>query len=80
MQAIDLIAGCSCTSFRGCPACVQMMSCSEYNVVLDKKAALVILQAMLVTDSSVSVASRADVGDGRFDMNGMVLRKQRTLY
>ena len=77
VAAIDLIAGCSCTSFRGCPACVQMMSCAEYNIVLDKKAALTILRAMLVSDSAGSTTVS---GDRRVDVNSMVLRKQRTLY
>ena len=80
VAAIDLIAGCSCTSFRGCPACVQMMSCAEYNIVLDKKAALTILQAMLAEDSVGDAKTLGTSCGCRFDVNGMVLRKQRTLY
>jgi DEAD/DEAH box helicase domain-containing protein len=45
--AIELIAGCECAAFRGCPSCVQMMSCAQYNVVLDKRAALTLLRGML---------------------------------
>ncbi|KAJ1484243.1 hypothetical protein T484DRAFT_1797559, partial [Baffinella frigidus] len=31
-----MVKSCTCDNFRGCPACVQMLSCAENNRVLDK--------------------------------------------
>jgi len=79
LAAIDLIEACTCTSFRGCPSCVQMMSCAQFNIVLDKKAGLTILKGMLAPVSSGDVLPGRE-GAKELDVNAMVLRKQRTLY
>jgi len=55
--ALKMVRACNCTHFRGCPACVQMLSCSEYNVVLDKKSAMIILQGLQEGLSSSSSSS-----------------------
>jgi hypothetical protein len=47
---------------------------------LDKKAALTILRAMLAEDSVGDAKTLGTSCGCRFDVNGMVLRKQRTLY
>eukprot|EP00960_Hanusia_phi_P012952 378863-Hanusia_phi.AAC.1 len=66
--------------------CVQMLSCSEYNVVLDKKSAMVILQGLQEglssSSSSLPPSSGVEVDkeEGDVNMNLMVLRRQRTLY
>lgn len=46
-KAILLVEACPCTSPTGCPGCVQHTTCNQYNAVLDKAAAVVVLQATL---------------------------------
>ena len=46
-KALDLILGCSCASDSGCPACIQHPDCNEYNAVLSKQSAVLVLQATL---------------------------------
>ncbi|GAB5362793.1 hypothetical protein AAMO2058_000829100 [Amorphochlora amoebiformis] len=45
--AAHAIRGCTCRDVLGCPQCVQSSSCPEYNEVMDKRAALMILDLML---------------------------------
>ena len=45
--AMTLVQSCPCTSEDGCPMCVQSTVCSEYNNVLSKSGAQIILQNML---------------------------------
>lgn len=44
-QALDLVYRCSCQS--GCPACLHDPACREYNHVVDKKATLLVLRAIV---------------------------------
>ncbi len=46
-KAILLVEACPCTSSTGCPGCVQHTTCNQYNAVLNKAAAIVVLQATL---------------------------------
>lgn len=46
--ALELLIACECTTSTGCPACIQVYSCSEYNEVVNKRAAIVILQVIFV--------------------------------
>lgn len=46
-KAILLVEACPCTSSTGCPGCVQHTTCNQYNAVLNKAAAVVVLQATL---------------------------------
>jgi hypothetical protein len=63
-----------------------MMSCAEYNVVLDKKAALFLLRALLsplpLNDEEKACAVREGSAKSRrkLDVNAMVFARQRTLY
>ncbi|XP_038983505.1 uncharacterized ATP-dependent helicase YprA-like isoform X1 [Phoenix dactylifera] len=50
--ALELISACNCMSRSGCPNCVQVLSCSEYNEVLDKEAAIVILVDVIEAEKS----------------------------
>lgn len=43
-SALDLVKSCSCDSEDGCPGCIQSTVCSEYNTVLSKQGAEIILQ------------------------------------
>lgn len=50
-KALDLIRTCDCVSDSGCPACVQHPDCGEYNAVLSKRAALLVLSATLQAEA-----------------------------
>eukprot|EP00854_Cymbomonas_tetramitiformis_P015864 gene15864-18813_t len=43
--AIELVEACECEEPSGCPACIHYLDCSEYNNVLDKSSALLVLKA-----------------------------------
>ncbi|BDA42593.1 probable ATP-dependent helicase hrq1 [Coccomyxa sp. Obi] len=49
-RALELIRGCDCRSVSGCPACTQHMGCTEYNAVLHKHAAIVVLELTLAAE------------------------------
>lgn len=50
--ALELVSTCNCMSRSGCPNCVQVLSCGEYNEVLDKEAAIVILEGVVKAEMS----------------------------
>ncbi|PNT74786.1 hypothetical protein BRADI_1g21914v3 [Brachypodium distachyon] len=52
LAALDLVSTCSCSSSAGCPNCIQSLTCSEYNEVLDKKAAIIILKGVIEHERS----------------------------
>lgn len=45
--ALDLVRECACSGRAGCPACTQHTECGEYNAALHKRAAAVVLEALL---------------------------------
>ena len=45
--AYELVKQCPCEEECGCPNCVQHGDCPQYNAVLDKHAALIVLDAVL---------------------------------
>ncbi|KAK9066603.1 hypothetical protein SSX86_013926 [Deinandra increscens subsp. villosa] len=45
--ALELITSCCCSGDTGCPNCVQNLSCHEYNEVLHKEAAIMIIKGVL---------------------------------
>ena len=45
--ARDLIKGCECDEPTGCPSCCHHTDCNQYNAVLDKRAALMVLEGTL---------------------------------
>lgn len=47
LAAKELLTSCECTLYVGCPNCVQYLECSEYNEVLNKPAAIAILQGVI---------------------------------
>ncbi|KAJ8613589.1 hypothetical protein CTAYLR_006167 [Chrysophaeum taylorii] len=46
-QTLNVLAACPCQSASGCPACLHLQSCSGHNRVLDKRAAVIIVEAIL---------------------------------
>jgi ATP-dependent helicase YprA (DUF1998 family) len=49
--ALEQLVACDCTTDTGCPACVQYFGCSEYNEVINKRAAIIILQGVINTEN-----------------------------
>ncbi|CAO2038237.1 unnamed protein product [Urochloa humidicola] len=47
VAALQLISTCSCTSFDGCPNCIQSFACGAHNKNLDKAAAVLILKGVI---------------------------------
>ncbi|XP_020572904.1 uncharacterized protein LOC110019546 isoform X2 [Phalaenopsis equestris] len=52
IAASELVSTCSCSHSAGCPNCVQVLTCSEYNEVLDKKAAIIILDGVIEAENT----------------------------
>ncbi|KAJ0890100.1 putative DNA helicase [Helianthus annuus] len=50
--ALELITSCCCSGDTGCPNCVQNLSCHEYNEVLHKDAATMIIKGVLELEKS----------------------------
>lgn len=50
--ALQLLTSCYCLGDAGCPNCVQSFACHEYNEVLHKDAAIMILKGVLDADKS----------------------------
>ena len=46
-KALDLVRSCDCVNDSGCPACIQHPDCGEYNAVLSKRAAMLVLSATM---------------------------------
>ncbi|XP_058226891.1 uncharacterized protein LOC131335514 [Rhododendron vialii] len=50
--ALELLTSCCCSGDTGCPNCVQSLACHEYNEVLDKDAAVIIIKGVLAAEKS----------------------------
>ncbi|XP_018685896.1 uncharacterized protein LOC103993793 isoform X1 [Musa acuminata AAA Group] len=50
--ALELISTCGCTSTSGCPNCIQVLSCGEYNEVIHKDAAVLILKSVIKAETA----------------------------
>lgn len=50
--ALELLMSCYCSGDTGCPNCVQNLACHEYNEVLDKDAAIMIIKGVLDEEKS----------------------------
>eukprot|EP00192_Tetraselmis_astigmatica_P001777 CAMPEP_0117690540 /NCGR_PEP_ID=MMETSP0804-20121206/25183_1 /TAXON_ID=1074897 /ORGANISM="Tetraselmis astigmatica, Strain CCMP880" /LENGTH=1807 /DNA_ID=CAMNT_0005503597 /DNA_START=438 /DNA_END=5863 /DNA_ORIENTATION=- len=64
-RALELVEQCGCTSEHGCPSCTQHARCLEYNAVLHKAAAKVVLTNVLrhevYSHPPASIGVKADV-------------------
>lgn len=45
--ALELLTSCHCSSDAGCPNCIQNLACQEYNEVLHKDAAIMIIKGVI---------------------------------
>ncbi|XP_062187156.1 uncharacterized protein LOC133890681 isoform X1 [Phragmites australis] len=59
LAALELVSTCNCTSAAGCPNCIQSLTCSEYNEVLEKEAAILILKGVIDHERSYFEAEDA---------------------
>ncbi|KAL1824977.1 hypothetical protein ACET3Z_011755 [Daucus carota] len=50
--ALELLISCCCSGDAGCPNCVQNLACQEYNEVLHKDAAVMIIKGILEEEKS----------------------------
>ncbi|KAL5539552.1 hypothetical protein UlMin_045285 [Ulmus minor] len=50
--AMELLTSCHCSGYAGCPNCIQSFACKEYNEVLHKDAAIMIIKGVLETEES----------------------------
>ncbi|KZV15998.1 hypothetical protein F511_14364 [Dorcoceras hygrometricum] len=50
--ALELLTSCHCSGDTGCPSCVQNIACREYNEVLHKDAAIMIIKGVLADEQS----------------------------
>ncbi|XP_057459409.1 uncharacterized protein LOC130750031 isoform X1 [Actinidia eriantha] len=50
--ALELLTSCRCSGDTGCPNCVQSLSCHEYNEVLHKDTAIMIIKGVLDAEKS----------------------------
>ncbi|XP_052179603.1 uncharacterized protein LOC127792955 [Diospyros lotus] len=50
--ALELVTSCCCSGDTGCPNCVQSLACHEYNEVLHKGAAVIIIKGVLDAEKS----------------------------
>lgn len=50
--ALELLTSCHCSGDAGCPNCVQNFACHEYNEVLHKDAAIMIIKGVLDAEQS----------------------------
>lgn len=46
-SALELLTSCHCSGDAGCPNCIQNIICQEYNEVLHKDAAIIILKGVI---------------------------------
>ncbi|GER38598.1 dead box ATP-dependent RNA helicase [Striga asiatica] len=52
IAASELLSSCHCSGEAGCPNCVQNLACTEYNEVLHKEAALMIIKGVLEAEAA----------------------------
>ncbi|KAL5818090.1 hypothetical protein ACOSQ3_026468 [Xanthoceras sorbifolium] len=51
VAALELLTSCRCAGDTGCPNCVQNLTCHEYNELLHKDAAIMIIKGVLDADN-----------------------------
>jgi ATP-dependent helicase YprA (DUF1998 family) len=61
-EAIKLVRNCTCEEVTGCPGCVQFTCCDQYNAVLHKQSALVVLHCTLEAELELAAKGAAEAG------------------
>ncbi|GMH17030.1 hypothetical protein Nepgr_018871 [Nepenthes gracilis] len=51
--ALQLLTSCYCASDIGCPNCIQSLACHEYNEILHKDAAIMIIKGVLDAEKEI---------------------------
>ncbi|KAH9778306.1 UBQ helicase-c and DEAD-like helicase domain-containing protein [Citrus sinensis] len=52
VAALELVTSCHCLGESGCPNCVQNLDCHEYNELIHKEAAIMIIKGVLEAEKS----------------------------
>ncbi|KAL9433387.1 hypothetical protein AB3S75_028256 [Citrus x aurantiifolia] len=52
VAALELVTSCCCLGESGCPNCVQNLDCHEYNELIHKEAAIMIIKGVLEAEKS----------------------------
>lgn len=52
-KALELLMSCDCQTDCGCPCCTQHTDCGEYNSLLSKRAAIIVLEVALEAERSL---------------------------
>ncbi|GAB2220919.1 hypothetical protein Drorol1_Dr00012078 [Drosera rotundifolia] len=60
--AFQLLTSCCCSGDSGCPNCVQSLACHEYNEVLNKEAAIMIIEGVIEAEK-VTVAGTNPISE-----------------
>lgn len=50
-KALELVESCNCNGDSGCPGCIHHMGCGQYNSVLHKGGALLVLKATIAAEA-----------------------------
>ncbi|CAN1796237.1 Uncharacterized ATP-dependent helicase YprA [Linum perenne] len=50
--ALELLTSCHCHGYKGCPNCVQSVVCHQYNDMIHKEAAIMIIRGVLDAEKS----------------------------
>ncbi|GAB2270171.1 hypothetical protein Dimus_005078 [Dionaea muscipula] len=50
--ALQLVTSCCCSGDTGCPNCVQSLACHEYNGLLNKDAAIMIIKGVIESEKA----------------------------
>jgi len=76
-RALSLLISCPCSSPpSGCPSCLSLPSCSSYNILLHKPAALLLLQLLLDKCSAQITSSGQEGGREEGEEGGLTPRKE----
>lgn len=51
-SALELLTCCRCSRDTGCPNCIQNLACHEYNELINKEAAIIIIKGVLDAEKS----------------------------
>eukprot|EP00890_Picochlorum_soloecismus_P000885 jgi/Picsp_1/1798/NSC_05266-R1_atp-dependent rna helicase len=46
-KSLELVRACPCSDDKGCPNCIQHVACTEYNAVISKSMAIIVLECAL---------------------------------